>query len=223
MKYLSFVIIMFVFCSYNSSSKRNVPTAAANPGSHANKADDVRIEVFGTERDMVRFYKSEKLIGTDGGFRPDRDLDIQHGSFDNVWRNGYWAPCDFKPCTGLDIKRARVGDTYYFSVRHGALRDLVFYYAVVNDKVYRSKEWADSSPGETEYGVAIDHIGDRLEIKGFPFSESNGRSGKPTVNSSFGFITFNPKNKTFTYDKDPSSSYSSDPNRQEKILSVDGN
>jgi hypothetical protein len=207
MKIILLACMIVVIASCGSPKK---PVAGNDSKKQASQST-ATYRVIGTQRDIVQFYLNGQLIGTENGLRPERQIDIPHsnsgGNFDQYWANDKWNGCSFRPCTTMDVKSATVDGTYYFSIRHGDLRDLVFYYAVVGGRIFRSAEWSDSGPGNTEHGVAVDHRAHMLEIRGFPFSEGDGRTGVPNGGSSFGHITFDPAHQKFTYEKDPSSSF----------------
>jgi len=221
MKYLLYpAFVVFIFSCNNSETtisnkkdstsketSKDQKTNAFRPDTLSNGKLSTKysVQVFGTARDMVRFFNNGVQIGTDGDFRPDRGLDVPRGDMDNIWQNGNWnTGCLLTPCTNLDVKRAENDGIFYTSVRHGDLRDLVFFYAVVNDSVYRSKEWRDIKPGHPEHGTAIDHIGNSIRAVG---------DDQCT-------ITFDPRTRKFSYEKTGVSDFSPDANRQETVLKI---
>lgn len=221
MKKTFYLLLLTVVFSCNHVSKKTASTEASDNSTLLSKADsnsdaaqsaksidipilridqcNLMVYVTGDHKDLIYFSKNGTKIGVDP-IRDGDDLNYPHGSYDNVWNGSDWnSGCLIIPCTGLDVKGINVGDICYVSVRHGKYRDLVFYYAVVGNQVYRSKKWQEGTTEHPEYGVAVTHAGNKIEIKGYPFSEDNGHFGNPTNISSFGIFSFDPSSKEFDY------------------------
>jgi hypothetical protein len=237
--YLSTILLLAC-----GSNKGNLAT---NKGKPVSKSKDVpkktsypyyiiKPKITGDHNDIVYFnlYRVVNEYGTPifvrtaaiDPIRDGDDLNVVHGSYDNYWTGREWAdPIRGDTRNGWSVEDVRGGSNDletggYVSVRHGTLRDLVYVYYTLGEKVYRSKEWCDCGTNDVETGVAVTHLANSVDIRGYPFSDE--RSGNPTGNSSFGIITFDKQSLRFSYQNGNGGDFSKDPNKQEKILTSDG-
>lgn len=167
----------------------------------------VEVYAVGEKFDNVLFRRNNQTIGVDrimnGNYLGVRG---GNGTFEKVWTGTDWSNCTLYPCTGMDIWTVPLeNDVTYVSVRHGNERDLVYCYAVLGDKVHRSKEWRDFGPGNLEHGVKVSREGNQYKIEGF--------------GSSNGFIIYNVKTDSYSYrSSNDNILWSPESNRQEQIL-----
>jgi len=212
---LSFFILAILLsaCANRDKKEESEPLIAS-----VNSTSEQSYEMHpdGIANDGVSFTLNGDVIGTDG-IHDGANLDAGDGKFNCRWSGTSWE-CDPRTPQNIDFKSSSYRDVSYFSVRYGSRRNEVSFYAAVNGKVYRSKAWIDKSTGDPGRGVAVTHVDNGINIKGSPFDEGDGTGGNPTTSSSHGTIKFNTATLQFEYQNSPTSMFSSDPPRGEKVL-----